>query len=56
MDLDPNIGIKLLALAVENNSNISIRGYDDDVLNLSAVDVVHMHTDQRVCLFMLLTS
>ena len=29
MDLHPNIGAKLVALAFENNSNISIRGYDD---------------------------
>ena len=39
-------------MVYENNSNISIWGSDDDVLNLSAVDVVHMHTDQSVCLFM----
>ena len=39
-------------MVYENNSNISIWGSDDDVLNLSAVDVVHMDTDQSVRLFM----
>ena len=49
--IHPNTGIKLPAVVYENNSNFSIWG-SDDVLSLSAVDVVHMHTDQSVCLFM----
>ena len=49
MDFYPNIGVKLLALAFENNSNISIRGYDDVLVLLMWFTFIQIKESNSSC-------